>query len=99
MRLADPVGYSYLDLYVRFKLSEALLKRADKLQILLQLAESAGQAQRRLLRLPADRLHRPARHAVDAELPVPAAGAGFGSRAAGRAAAPLPSPTLLRSGC
>ena len=41
-RLADPVGYSYLDLYVTFKMSDALLKSNDKFQLMLQLAESMG---------------------------------------------------------
>jgi type II secretion system protein N len=42
IRLADPVGYSYLDLYVTFKMSDALLKSNDKFQLMLQLAESMG---------------------------------------------------------
>jgi type II secretion system protein N len=42
IRLADPVGYSYLDLYVTFKLSDALLQSNDKFQLMLQLAESMG---------------------------------------------------------
>jgi type II secretion system protein N len=42
VRLADPVGYSYLNLYVRFKWSDALLKSNDKLQLVMQLAESMG---------------------------------------------------------
>ena len=42
VRLADPLSYTYLDLYVMFKFSDALLKRADKLQVMLQFAESMG---------------------------------------------------------
>jgi type II secretion system protein N len=42
IRLADPVKYSSVDLYVRFKFSEALLKSSDKLKLILQFAESAG---------------------------------------------------------
>jgi type II secretion system protein N len=42
VRLADPVRFSSLDLYVRFKMSDALLKSSDKLKLLLQFAESAG---------------------------------------------------------
>jgi type II secretion system protein N len=42
VRLADPVGYSYLDLYVRFKFSDALLKSSDKLQLMMQLVGDGG---------------------------------------------------------
>lgn len=42
VRLADPVGNSYLDLYVQFKFSDALLKNADKLKLLMQITESMG---------------------------------------------------------
>ncbi len=42
IRLADPLINSYLDMYVRFRLSDALLKSADKIQLMLQLAESMG---------------------------------------------------------
>jgi type II secretion system protein N len=42
VRLADPLVYSQLDLYVTFKFSDALLKSADKLQLMLQFAESMG---------------------------------------------------------
>ena len=42
VRLADPIGYSYVDLYVVFKLSDPLLKSNDKLQLMMQLAESMG---------------------------------------------------------
>jgi type II secretion system protein N len=42
VRLADPLAYTQLDLYVTFKFSEALLKSADKLQLMLQFAESMG---------------------------------------------------------
>jgi type II secretion system protein N len=42
VRLADPMPYSQIDLYIRFKFSDALLKSADKLQIILQLMESMG---------------------------------------------------------
>ena len=42
VRLADPLNYSYLDLYVTFKLSEALLKANDRLQLMMQIAESMG---------------------------------------------------------
>jgi type II secretion system protein N len=42
LRLADPMQMSHLDLYVRFRPSEALLKSADKIQLILQLAESEG---------------------------------------------------------
>jgi type II secretion system protein N len=42
VRLADPATTSHLDLYIMFKFSDALLKSADKLQLMLQFAESAG---------------------------------------------------------
>lgn len=42
LRLADPIQSSSVDLYVRFKFSDALLKSSDKLKLLLQFAESAG---------------------------------------------------------
>ncbi|HEY0709817.1 MAG TPA: type II secretion system protein GspN [Polyangia bacterium] len=42
VRLADPPTSTYLDLYITFKFSDALLKSADKLQLMLQFAESAG---------------------------------------------------------
>jgi type II secretion system protein N len=42
VRLSDPVNASYLNLYVRFKLSDALLKSNDKLQVVMQLVESMG---------------------------------------------------------
>ncbi len=90
VRLADPVGYSYLDLYVRFKLSEGLLRRADKLQLLLQLAESAGKRSDGFygFRLTGS-LSRLNSVQWMQNSPFPAAGAGFGSRAA----APTPPPS------
>jgi type II secretion system protein N len=42
IRLADPLPMSQVDLYVRFKLSDALLKSSDKLQLIFQLIESMG---------------------------------------------------------
>jgi type II secretion system protein N len=42
VRLADPLVYTNLDLYVTFKFSDALLKSADKLQLMLQFADSTG---------------------------------------------------------
>jgi type II secretion system protein N len=42
VRLADPLTYTYLDLYVTFKFSDTLLKSADKLQLMLQFADSMG---------------------------------------------------------
>ena len=42
VRLADPLNYSYVDLYVTFKLSDALLKANDRLQLMMQIAESMG---------------------------------------------------------
>jgi type II secretion system protein N len=83
IRLADPVGYSYLDLYVRFKLSEALLRRADKLQILLQLAETMGKRSDGFygFRLTGSFARLNGVQWMQ-NSPFPAAGAGFGSRAA-----------------
>jgi type II secretion system protein N len=82
VRLADPVGYSYLDLYVRFKLSEALLRRADKLQILLQLAETMGKRSDGFygFRLTGSFARLNSVQWMKAS-PFPAAGPGFGSRA------------------
>jgi type II secretion system protein N len=82
VRLADPVGYSYLDLYVRFKLSEALLRRADKLQILLQLAEGMGKRSDGFygFRLTGSFSRLNSVQWMQ-NSPFPAAGAGFGSRA------------------
>jgi type II secretion system protein N len=42
IRLADPLQYSQLDLYVRFKLSDALLKSSDKLGLIMQMVEGMG---------------------------------------------------------
>ncbi|MDX2021518.1 MAG: type II secretion system protein GspN [Deltaproteobacteria bacterium] len=42
VRLSDPVDLSQLDLYVKFKLSEKLVKSNDKFQLLLQFAEMQG---------------------------------------------------------
>ncbi len=42
VRLADPLAFTHLDLYVTFKFTDAMLKKADKLQVMLQLAESMG---------------------------------------------------------
>jgi type II secretion system protein N len=42
VRLADPLNYSYVDLYVTFKLSDALLKANDRLQLMMQIAETMG---------------------------------------------------------
>jgi type II secretion system protein N len=42
IRLADQLAYSQVDLYIRFKLSDALLKSSDKLQLILQLIEGMG---------------------------------------------------------
>lgn len=42
VRLADPLNYSYVDLYVTFKLSDALLKANDRLQLMMQIAEGMG---------------------------------------------------------
>jgi type II secretion system protein N len=42
VRLADPLPLSQVDVYIRFKLSDALLKSSDKLGIILQLVESMG---------------------------------------------------------
>jgi type II secretion system protein N len=89
VRLADPVGYSYLDLYVRFKLSEALLRRADKLQTLLQLAGTSGKRSDGFygFRLTGSFARLNSVQWMQ-NSPFPASGAGKGSRAA---ATPLPS--------
>jgi type II secretion system protein N len=42
IQLHDPVPTSTLALYLRFRLSEPFLKSADKLQLMLQMAGSAG---------------------------------------------------------
>jgi type II secretion system protein N len=42
IRLADPVESSRLDLYVRFRLSDQMVKGSDKIQLLLQFAEMQG---------------------------------------------------------
>ncbi len=42
VRLSSPAGMSRIDLYVRFKVSDALLKRADAIQLMLQVAEAEG---------------------------------------------------------
>ena len=42
IQLRDPLPLSSLNIYVRFKLSDAMVKGSDKIQLLLQLAESAG---------------------------------------------------------
>jgi type II secretion system protein N len=42
IRLADPLPYSQIDLYLRFKLSDALLNGSDKLKMIMQLVESMG---------------------------------------------------------
>jgi type II secretion system protein N len=42
IRLADPLPYSQIDLYVRFKLSDALLKSSDKLGLMMQLGDAMG---------------------------------------------------------
>jgi type II secretion system protein N len=42
VRLSDPVDLSQLDLYVKFKLSDNLVKSNDKFQLLLQFAEMQG---------------------------------------------------------
>jgi type II secretion system protein N len=39
VRLADPLQYSQVDLYVRFKLSDAFIKSSDKLPLMLQFIE------------------------------------------------------------
>ena len=44
IRLSEIVALSYIDLYLRFKLSDALLKSSDKLQTMLQFADSAKRA-------------------------------------------------------
>jgi type II secretion system protein N len=91
VRLADPVGYSYVDLYVRFKLSEALLRRADKLQILLQLAETMGKRSDGFygFRLTGSFARLNSIQWMQ-NSPFPAGGAGFGKRAAAPAPASAP---------
>jgi type II secretion system protein N len=42
IRLADPIQYSQLDLYVRFKLSDALLQSSEQLKLVMQLVEGMG---------------------------------------------------------
>jgi type II secretion system protein N len=42
VRLADPLPFSQIDLYVRFRLSDALLKSSEKLKLILQLVEGMG---------------------------------------------------------
>lgn len=42
VRLADPVEMSQVDLYIKFKLSDKLVKSNDKFQLLLQFAEMQG---------------------------------------------------------
>jgi type II secretion system protein N len=42
IKLATPLASSSLDLYVRFKLSDALLKSSEKLRTIMQFAGSAG---------------------------------------------------------
>ena len=42
VRLADPLVFTNVDVYVMFKFSDAMLKSADKLQLMLQFAESMG---------------------------------------------------------
>jgi type II secretion system protein N len=42
IRLADPLPASQVDLYVRFKLSDALLKTSDSLKLIFQLIENMG---------------------------------------------------------
>jgi type II secretion system protein N len=42
VRLGHSLAFSQFDLYVRFKVSEAALARADKLKVILQLVESMG---------------------------------------------------------
>jgi type II secretion system protein N len=88
VRLADPVGYSYLDLYVRFKLSEPLLRRAEKLQVLLQLAEGMGKRPDGFygFRLTGSFARLNSIQWMQ-NSPFPASG-GFGSRAAAPAAPP-----------
>jgi type II secretion system protein N len=39
VRLADPLQYSQVDLYIRFKLSDAFIKSSDKLPLMLQFIE------------------------------------------------------------
>ncbi|HET6148053.1 MAG TPA: type II secretion system protein GspN [Polyangia bacterium] len=42
IQLHDPLALSTMTLYLRFRLSDTLLKSADKLQMMLQMAGSAG---------------------------------------------------------
>lgn len=42
IRLSDPLPASFLDIYVRFKLADALVKRDEKLSLLMQLADMQG---------------------------------------------------------
>ncbi|MDZ4695303.1 MAG: type II secretion system protein GspN [Deltaproteobacteria bacterium] len=42
VRLSSPAGMSRIDLYVRFKVSDGLLKRADAIALMLQVAEAEG---------------------------------------------------------
>ncbi len=42
IKLADPADLSQVDLYVKFKLSESLIKSSDKFELLLQFAEGQG---------------------------------------------------------
>jgi type II secretion system protein N len=42
IRFADPMPLSQVDLYVRFKLSDALLKSSDSLKLIFQLIENMG---------------------------------------------------------
>jgi type II secretion system protein N len=42
IQLHDPLPSSIMQLYLRFRLSDALLKSADKLQLMLQMAGSSG---------------------------------------------------------
>jgi type II secretion system protein N len=42
IRLADPIEMSQVDLYVKFKLSDKLVKSSDKFELLLQFAEGQG---------------------------------------------------------
>src|SRR5262249_39888527 len=44
IRLSEIVALSYIDIYLRFKLSDALLKSSDKLQTMLQFADAAKRA-------------------------------------------------------
>jgi type II secretion system protein N len=87
VRLADPIGYSYLNLYVRFKLSEALLRRAQNLQLLLQLADAGKRSDGFYGFRLSGSLARLNSVQWMQTSPFPAAGAGFG----GRTAAPPPT--------